>query len=199
MASGGWSYRSVHRLAMIRAARPEETIGTSFVRSPPGRYWGRSKGSPAPEKMMSISLGDRRLDELPEVREGHHDIDPQDALRAQGLRPPDLLAERPEVGGLKMLEQVRLDHPDPGRGDDPDPARVGHRRGQPGQGHADPHAALDDGQRRGQVPDAQRLRATLGHDCTHPGGRHRERRDRYPTTRRINRPSIPRRRARPRP
>ena len=39
---------------MIRAARPEETIGTSFVRPPPCRYWGRSNGNPAPEKITSI-------------------------------------------------------------------------------------------------------------------------------------------------
>ena len=109
-------------------------------------------------------LVDRRGHQFREVRQRHHDIDPQDALGAEGLRPPDLLAQGPGVGGQKVLEQIRLDHPDAGAGDDPDPARGGHGRGQPGQGHADAHAALDDGQRCGQVPDAQRRRATLGHE-----------------------------------
>ena len=74
----------------------------------------------------------------------------------------------------EILEQVRLDHPDPGGGDDPNPALVGHGRGQPAKRHADSHAALDDGQRCSQVPDVERRWATLGHVVTSWGTAPRE-------------------------
>jgi len=41
---------------MILAALPEDTMGMSFVLSPFLRYLGRSKGRPAPEKIISIFL-----------------------------------------------------------------------------------------------------------------------------------------------
>ena len=87
---------------------------------------------------------DGGANELAEVGQGDHDVGAEQAGRL-GARLLDFLFHGADVGARGILGHVGIEHADHGTGDDADAAFVGDCRGQPRQGYADAHAALDDG------------------------------------------------------
>jgi len=70
--------------------------------------------------------------------------------------PTDFPAQGADVRLPEIRGEVRLEHPDPGGGDDPDAALAGHGRGKAREGDAHAHPALNDGQGGDQISNTQR-------------------------------------------
>lgn len=102
---------------------------------------------------------------LAERGERHHDVDADDAA-AEFAGLAYLVAERADVGLNGIFCHIRLPHADHGAGNDADPPLIGNGGSKPGEGDADAHAPLDDGNSGNKIAKLQDWKR---HDLNLPG------------------------------